>query len=538
MRFRSPIRSVASAAIVASASLWAVAFNAQAQSVVKGAVVIPQSSIERPEDVGVRSHTNIMFLGDPRKGKGHQYGGGPGGGYTPANIEAYYNLPSTGGSQIVAIVDAFDNPNALSDFNFFSNAFGLPTESSSSVTASTNRVFQVVYASGTKPGVDSTGGWELEESLDVQWAHAMAPNAKIVLVEATTNSNANLYAAEDVATNYVDGNGLRPKEISNSWGGSESRSETSSDSHFNHTGAAYFASAGDSGTPAQYPSSSPYIISAGGTTINSDPAGNFLSETAWSWVAAEEWGGGGGPSADELRPSFQNAISAIVGTKRGTPDISSCSDPETGVSVYDTYPYEGTPYTWWIVGGTSAASPTLAGIANNAATTQGFFPAGSQALLASIYYSLGNFNFRDIVAGQNQLYYAGPGWDFCTGVGTPQGIGGFEAVTDVSTSVEVQHGVFLYSRASTAYTQVLTLTNTGATTINGPISLILGSLTDATLTNASGTTSVLTPTGRPYINLAIGSLAPGASTTVGLVFDKTGPTITFTTDMVAGSGSR
>ena len=154
-------------------------------------------------------------------------------------------------------MDAYDNPSALSDFNTFATQIGLPIETSSDATASTNKVFQVLYASGKPPSPDPSGGWEAEESLDVQWAHAMAPNAKIILVEANSQGTRDLFAAVDAATNYIDGNGLTAKEISNSWGFGEFSGEQSFDSHFTGGSAVYFASAGDSGAPAGYPSASP-----------------------------------------------------------------------------------------------------------------------------------------------------------------------------------------------------------------------------------------------------------------------------------------
>ena len=383
-----------------------------------GNVLIPASSIQHQKDLGVRAHTNIRILIGPPGGKDGYFGGaGPGGGLAPWQLRQAYNLPSTGGGQIIAIVDAFDNPNALGDFNVFAAQFGLPLETSSNPTASTNKVFQVVYATGTQPSPDSSGGWEFEESLDVQWAHAMAPNAKIVLVEANSNSNSDLYTAEQTATSFVDANGLVAKEISNSWGGGEYQGEQDNDIYFSGTSAVYFASAGDDAAPAGYPSASPYVISAGGTTVNTDANGNFVSESGWS-------DGGGGPSVVEPIPFFQTNIALIEANGgRGTPDLSFDADPNTGVSIYDTYLNDG----WAVVGGTSVSSPSLAGIANLAGSANGDYPAGSQVLLAIIYNNLGSPNFRDITSGNNG-YAAGPGWDFVTGVGSCLGLGGLTPI--------------------------------------------------------------------------------------------------------------
>jgi subtilase family serine protease len=435
------------------------AMPAHTQGVRIGNRLIPESSIEKPGDVGRRAHTHTQILVGPRGGGVGFLGGlGPAGGLSPAQLRQAYNLPSTGGSQIIAIVDAYDNPNALSDFNTFSAQFGLPQETSTSVTASTNKVFQILYGSGSKPAVDSTGGWELEEALDIEWSHAMAPNAKIILVEAASTSFANLLAAEDTATKYTDGNGWTVKQVSNSWGGSEFSGETSDDSHFSGSSATYFVSAGDDGSPAEYPSASPYVVSAGGTTVTTDSNGNFVSEAGWS-------DGGGGPSSMESRPAYQSAISSIVGTHRGTPDLSFDADPNTGVSVYDSYKYEGTSYTWIVVGGTSVASPSLAGIANLAATAQGSFPAGSQALLTTIYSNLGSVNFRDITSGNNG-YAAAVGWDFVTGVGTCLGLGGLQSAGSGPPQVAISS---LSPNSATAGGAAFTLTVNGSGFVTGSI---------------------------------------------------------------------
>ena len=381
--------------------------------------LIPASSIERRGDRGNRAHTHVQIFVGQRHEPGMMGGLGPGGGLTPAQLRQAYNLPNSGGSQIIAIVDAYHNPNALADFNKFSAQYSLPTEQSTSATASTNKVFQILYGNNSQPAVDSTGGWELEEALDIEWAHAMAPNAKILLVEALDNSFSHLLGAIDSATNYTDGNGWTVKEISNSWGGGEFNGESTYDSHFTSSKVVNFVSAGDAGAPAEYPSASPYVVSAGGTTVFTDASGNFTSESGWS-------SGGGGPSAYEARPSYQNAISTKVGAARGTPDLSFDGDPNSGASVYDSYPYNSTSYGWLAVGGTSLSSPALAGIANVAAAAAGSFPAGSQVLLATIYSNLGTANFRDITTGNNG-YPAGAGWDFVTGVGCCLGLAGLQS---------------------------------------------------------------------------------------------------------------
>lgn len=361
------------------------------------AVLIPDSTLERLEDRGLRAHTNHLILFS-----GRLVGAAPAG-ETPQSIRPVYQLPSTGGSRVIAIVDAFDYPTAENDLGVFSSTFGLPP------CTTANGCFQKVFASGKKPRANC--GWGQEAALDIEWAHAMAPDAAIILVEAASNSFANLFAAVDVASNLVASAG--GGEVSMSWGGSEFSSETSNDSHFTSLGVVYFASSGDTGGATIYPSVSPNVVSAGGTRINRDSAGNFVSETGWS-------GSGGGPSKFEARPSYQGGIASIVGTQRGTPDFSFDSDPASGVSVYDSTRCQGQS-GWLVFGGTSVASPSLAGIVNLA----GSFQASSPDELTTIYANLGNANdFRDIVAGTAGSFSCKVGWDFVTGVGSDQGVNG------------------------------------------------------------------------------------------------------------------
>jgi kumamolisin len=376
-----------------------------------GKVVTPDSSIAKPSDLAKRAHTNIRLFLPAQPMQNAQPQGPPYSGYayeTPASLGCLYGLtkavkgcdPNTltvnpiGGAKMIALVDAYDAPNAASDLASFSTQFGLPAPN-----------FQVVYASGTQPTYDE--GWEIEESLDVQWAHAMAPEAKIVLVEAASNSFADLLTAEDVASKMVAAAG--GGEVSNSWGGDEFSGETTYDAHFIKAGVVFFASSGDSpGT--MWPGTSPDVVSAGGTTVRRSPStGLYISEEPWDEA-------GGGVSPYEARPSYQSAISSLVGNGRGVPDLSFDANPITGVWVLVSG--QG---GWYVVGGTSVSSPSLAGIVNST----GSFAASSNAELTTLYGNLGvGADLRDIVAG-----YCGPyagytavkGWDFCTGVGVDKG---------------------------------------------------------------------------------------------------------------------
>jgi kumamolisin len=374
-----------------------------------GVVIVPDSSRERPGDIGRRAHTNHLILRLPEK-RSYQPAG-----LTPAVIRAAYGLPpysnaggEEAGAQVIAIVDAFDYSTALPDFNVFSQAFGLPQETGS------GDVLQVRYATGSPP--DYNSGWSQEAALDIEWAHAMAPAAKIVLVEAASNSFSDLLDAVDVAGSIP---GVR--EISMSWGGSEFWQETTDDSHFTAPDVVYFAASGDTGGKTIWPGVSPNCVSAGGTTLNVSTSGAFISEVAWK-------GSGGGRSKYEMRPAYQDVIGAIVGNRRGAPDLSFDANPRTGVSVY----WQG---RWLVFGGTSVSTPSLAGIVNLAASSRGSFATStSDELYHGIYASLANsspspdpdspYDFRDITAGSAGRFRCQPGWDFVTGVGTNGGLGG------------------------------------------------------------------------------------------------------------------
>jgi subtilase family serine protease len=362
-------------------------------------VLIPDSSQEHAEDFGQRAHTNhvLHFRNEAR-------GGSKPSGETPQSLRNVYNLPSSGGSGIIAIVDAYDYPTAENDLNVFSTQFGLPPCTTS------NGCFAKVFAKGSKPA--SNCGWAQESALDIEWAHAMAPNAKIVLVEAASSSFTDLFAAVDVATNLIAASNS-PGEVSMSWGGSEFSTESSNDSHFTHQGIVYFGASGDTGGATIYPSASPNVVAAGGTSVNRSGSGAFLSETGWS-------GSGGGPSKYESIPSYQIGVSGASATQRSIPDISFDANPNTGVSVYDSTSCQGLS-GWLVFGGTSVASPSLAGIVN----LTGQFSSSSVAELTTIYANRANAaDFRDILTGTAGKNTAAAGYDFVTGIGSCLGTNG------------------------------------------------------------------------------------------------------------------
>ena len=372
---------------------------AQGQAPNHAPIQIPDSSVEQPGERGVAAHTNHLVRLDP------QARGTSPAGETPASIASAYNLSNLQGAEVIVIVDAFDYPTALNDFNVFSRQFGLPQEASTNAFDPNNQAFQVIYASGSKPRGNC--GWAQEAALDIEWAHAMAPFAKIVLVEAADNQFASLFQAVDVASAVS-----HAREVSMSWGGSEFSSEATNDSHFTTSGIVYVASSGDTGGATIYPSVSPRVVAAGGTRINRDTKGLFVSETGWS-------GSGGGSSKYEPRPAYQDVIQSIVGNARGVPDYSFDADPQTGVSVYDSTSCKGSA-GWMVFGGTSVSSPSLAGIINSAGSN-----TSSAAELTMLYQAVTNngltinsTTFRDILSGTAGSFTAKTGWDFVTGIGS------------------------------------------------------------------------------------------------------------------------
>ena len=309
--------------------------------------------------------------------------------FGPAQIRAAYGIDQVhadGTGRTIVIVDAFQSPTIQHDLNLFDQVFELP-----------DTTVQIIAPDGLTPfnqADPNQTGWAGEISLDVEWAHAIAPGAKILLVEATSNSFTNLLAAEDYAANDA-------QYVSNSWGASEFSGENAYDGHFSHSGVSFFVSSGDNGTPAEYPSSSPNVISVGGTTLHFN-GGNFSSETGWS-------GSGGGCSVYETATTAQSSFGQYgqvnCAGKRATPDVSLDADPASGVSVYDSTRYQGQK-GWWQVGGTSASSPMVAARAAVAGT-----------VVNSAYVYGSSISYRDITSGNNGASCL-VGYDLVTGRGS------------------------------------------------------------------------------------------------------------------------
>jgi subtilase family serine protease len=324
-------------------------------------------------------------------------------GLFPADLQSAYNLPSAtaGAGQTIAIVDAFDDPAAESDLGVYRSQFGLPA------CTTANGCFRKVDQNGGTAFPRKNASWAEEISLDVDMVSAICPNCHILLVEATTNSLSNLGTAVNTAAR------LGATAISNSYGGSDA-SDANLGSFYNHPGIAVTASTGDNGFGVQYPASSSFVVAVGGTSLRRAATTRGWTESAWS-------GAGSGCSA------FNTAIPSAATFNTGCPrravaDVSAVADPNTGVAVFDSVAFQG--FSGWLVfGGTSVSSPIIAsvyGLAGNAATIDANdFPYQHTASLF------------DVTTGSNgtcspsQLCTARAGWDGPTGLGTPNGTGGF-----------------------------------------------------------------------------------------------------------------
>ncbi|HEY2579626.1 MAG TPA: putative Ig domain-containing protein [Streptosporangiaceae bacterium] len=329
-------------------------------------------------------------------------------GYGPSNLQSAYLLPSStaGSGETVAVVDAFNDPNAASDLATYRSSWGLP--------ACGSGCFSVVNQNGaTSPLPSSAGstGWDVEESLDFDMVSAICPLCHIVLVEANSATNNDLGTAVNAAVN------LGAKFVSNSYGGGESSSDTTLDSEFyNHPGVAVTASAGDSGFGVEYPAASSDVTAVGGTSLSTASNSRGWTESVWGSSAGGN-GTGSGCSTVEPKPTWQKDTGCA---KRTNTDVSAVADPNTGVAVYDTFSQGG----WLEVGGTSASSPIIASV---------FALAGTPAAgtLPSSYPYSHTANLFDVTSGANgscspaYLCTAETGYDGPTGLGTPDGTTAF-----------------------------------------------------------------------------------------------------------------
>lgn len=322
-------------------------------------------------------------------------------GYGPADLRAAYSLGSASGGagQTIAIVDAYDDPNAESDLAVYRSQFGIPA------CTTANGCFRKVDQNGGTHYPRGNTGWAEEISLDLDMASAICPNCKILLVEASSNSFANLATAVDRAAL------LGATVISNSYGGGEYSGEVSDQSHFNHPGIAITVSSGDAGFGVEFPAASQYVTAVGGTSLTRDGSTRGFGETVWN-------GAGSGCSAYITKPSWQNDAGC---SRRTVADVSAVADPNTGVAVYDTYRLH--PGGWLVFGGTSVSAPIIGGVyalAGNAGSI--IYGSFSYSHLSSLYDVLSGSNGS---CGGSYLCTAVAGYDGPTGNGTPKGTTAF-----------------------------------------------------------------------------------------------------------------
>jgi subtilase family serine protease len=344
------------------------------------------------------AHVVTDARGNIKNGKPTPNAGTPSG-YGPADLKAAYSIPAGTGSPTIAIVDAYGYANAEADLAVYRAQYGLPP-----CTTANGCFTKVDQKGGTNYPREDTG-WAQESALDLDMASAACPNCKLVLVEAASNSFANLTAAVTYAKTIP---GVRA--ISNSYGGSDSSGTTTYDSVYSANNIAITASSGDSGYGAQYPASAPGAIAVGGTSLFKGGAG--YTESAWN-------GAGSGCGLSHAKPTWQNGVTdACAG--RMEADVSAVADPNTGVAVYG--PASRRSSQWMVFGGTSASAPLIGAL---------FALRNGSINAASSIYSH-TTSLHDVTSGSNGSscpvsYYchAGAGYDGPTGLGTPNGLGAF-----------------------------------------------------------------------------------------------------------------
>jgi len=455
-------------------------------------------------------------------------GGSTVAGYTPAEIRKAYgfdqvrfgdgSVAADGAGQTIAIIDAYNHPNIAADLNVFSTQFGLPDA----------HLTVVNQAGGTRlPATDA--GWAGEIALDVEWAHAIAPAANILLVEANSAQDSDLMAAVDYARKAPG-----VSVISMSWGGSEyfsfrgdeSATQLALDATFTtpagHGGVTFVASAGDGGfnNGVQWPASSPNVVAVGGTSLQtSDASGTYLGEGPWRGFRN---GTSGGFSQVEVEPEYQQV--AQQSGARSSPDVGYNGDPNTGFAVYDSLPFNGSS-GWDVVGGTSAGAPQWAALI--AIANQGRALAGQPSLdgradtlpdLYSLYSPPGTTGYSTTYADSfNDI--GNDGYGYTTGLGSPKAAAvvsrlvgststgdGDGSGTDPTTPAQLPASPltmeFLTPPASgiggETTTVRLRLTNSTPIRFSGPVTVTLYASSDATVSADDAAVTTLT---LPKLNL-------------------------------------
>jgi subtilase family serine protease len=416
-------------------------------------------------------------------------------GYTPAQIRTAYamngisfgDVTGDGTGQTIAIIDAFNDPTIQADLRTFDATFGI---------ADTTLTVEGQTGSTTSlPRTDPAGrgnSWAVETSLDVEWAHAVAPGAKILLIEASSDSDSDLNVA--VATARA---ATGVSVVTMSFGSAESSSDPAGNGDYTtpagHIGETFLASAGDNGAygdggivkAAEYPAASPNVVAVGGTNLVTEDDGTYLSESGWGdgTTSGDDGGGGGGISKYETQPAYQKGIVTQSTTKRTVPDVSIDADPNSGVDVVDTYDSPTSP--WMVVGGTSLAAPMWAGVI--AIADQGRVLAGEGTMDGATQtlpgiYALPSGDFHDVTTGNNG-FAAGTWYDLVTGLGTPivnlvvSDLAGDTAITPPPTTptqaVVPTIGSFAVSPTLVVSGATLTLTAKGVAEVGGTISSVL-----------------------------------------------------------------
>ncbi len=406
-------------------------------------------------------------------------------GLSPSQIQSAYGLnqvnfgsvTGNGAGQTIAIVDAYNDTNIASDLQKFDAQYGLQAPAS--------------FAQYVENGlVGNNSGWSLETALDVEWAHAMAPAASIVLVEAQPTLS-DLLGGVSFASQLPG-----VSVVSMSWGTQEFAGESAYDSTFTtpagHNGVTFVASSGDSGT-TEYPSASPNVLSVGGTTLNVSSGGNYISETPWNQS-------GTGTSPFEPQPAWQASATSAAGLSssgRTTPDVAFNANPSTGVAVYDSVPYSGRS-GWFSVGGTSVGAPSWAGLV--AVADQGLALNGVGSLSnaqASLYQiSSSSFNHPTTGTGSAATTYA-----TATGLGSPK-------ASQVISALVQSHS------PSTTQTTVVTPAKSGSASVNHGNIVVVSSPSDPT-TTSGGSSSSSSSTSSSSSGTSITALNPttGGATT-------------------------
>jgi subtilase family serine protease len=446
-------------------------------------------------DSRVRTDAQARTANPARAGQPRPAGTvGNGGAYDPSYLQSAYNVMSVinggaGNGQVVAIVDAYDDPKTSTDVAYYRSYFGLLALPNCTVWPSPTACLRKVnQTGGVGPYPTADSGWSEEIALDLDMASAVCPNCSILLVEANSNSY------NDLAAGVNEAVALGANVVSNSYGGSEWSGEGGFDSAYNHPGVAITVSSGDAGYGAEYPAASPYVTAVGGTSLNqaTNTGARDGTETAWSSA-------GSGCSAYEAKPSWQLDTAC---TNRTVADVSAVADPNTGVWIYDTYGGAG----WGVLGGTSAASPIVASVyalAGNSRTSGLAMNGDPYGHVAALFDATSGSNGS---CGGSYLCTGVAGYDGPTGLGSPNGTAAFtngapQPVADFALSAST--GSVSVTRGGLGFSDSLTLTAT-----NGYHSSVQLSITGLpSRVTASFSPSLVTPTGSSQLTLRAGANA-------------------------------